>query len=47
MELVALAHRGVLEIATTQFPLEGVNEALHALNDGKLIGRGVLMVSEG
>lgn len=47
VELVALAHRGVIEISTTRFPLEGVNEALHALNDGKLIGRGVLMVSEG
>jgi NAD+-dependent secondary alcohol dehydrogenase Adh1 len=46
VELVALAHRGVIEISTTRFPLEGVNEALHALSDGKLLGRGVLMVPE-
>ena len=27
-------------------PLEGVNEALHALDEGRMIGRGVLIPNE-
>jgi NAD+-dependent secondary alcohol dehydrogenase Adh1 len=46
VELVALAARGAVELTTTTFPLEGVNEALHALHEGRLIGRGVLVPHE-
>jgi NAD+-dependent secondary alcohol dehydrogenase Adh1 len=43
VELVALAARGAVRLTTTTFPLEGVNEALHALDEGRMIGRGVLV----
>lgn len=46
VELVALASRGAVTLTTTTFPLEGVNEALHALDEGRLIGRGVLIPNE-
>ena len=36
VELVAL-------VTKTTFPLEGVNDALHALDEGRMIGRGVLV----
>lgn len=41
-----LAARGAVEPTTTTFPLEGVDEALHALDDGRMIGRGVLVPNE-
>jgi NAD+-dependent secondary alcohol dehydrogenase Adh1 len=41
-ELVSLARRGAVKLETTTFPLEGINDALHALNEGRMIGRGVL-----
>lgn len=44
--LVALAARGAVRLTTTTFPLEGINEALHALDDGRMIGRGVLVPNE-
>ena len=34
---------GSAESETITFPFEGVNEALHALDDGRLVGRGVLV----
>ena len=43
VELVALAARGAIRLTTTTFPLEGINEALHALDEGRMIGRGVLV----
>ena len=43
VELVALARRGVVKLKTTTFPLEGINEALHSLEAGTLVGRGVLV----
>ena len=46
VELVALAARGAVRLTTTTFPLEGVNEALHALDQGRMIGRGVLVPNE-
>lgn len=46
VELVALAARGAVTLTTTTFPLEGVNEALHALDGGRMIGRGVLVPHE-
>lgn len=42
VELVALARRGAVTLTTTTFPLEGINDALHALEAGTLRGRGVL-----
>ncbi len=44
-ELVALARRGAVKLETTTFPLERVNDALHSLNEGRLVGRGVLVPS--
>ena len=46
VELVALAARGAIKLTTTTFPLEGINEALHALDEGRMIGRGVLVPHE-
>lgn len=46
VELVALAARGAVTLTTTTFPLEGVNDALHALDEGRLIGRGVLVPTD-
>lgn len=46
VELVALAARGAVTLTTTTFPLEGINEALHALDEGRMIGRGVLVPNE-
>jgi NAD+-dependent secondary alcohol dehydrogenase Adh1 len=43
---VALAARGAVTLTTTTFPLAGVNDALHALDEGRLIGRGVLVPNE-
>lgn len=43
VELVALVKRGVVTLTTTTFPLEGVNDALRALEQGRMIGRGVLV----
>lgn len=45
-ELVALARRGAVTLETTTFGLDGINEALHALNEGRMIGRGVLVPNE-
>lgn len=45
-ELVALARRGAVTLETTTFPLDGINEALHALNEGRMIGRGVLVPNQ-
>lgn len=46
VELVALAARGAVQLTTTVFPLDGINEALHALDEGRMIGRGVLVPNE-
>lgn len=43
VELMALAASGRVKLTTTTFPLEGVNDALNSLNEGRLIGRGVLV----
>ena len=43
VELMSLAASGRVKLTTTTFPLEGVNDALNALNEGRLIGRGVLV----
>ena len=40
VELVALVARGAVKLTKTTFPLEGVNDALHALDEGRMIGRG-------
>jgi NAD+-dependent secondary alcohol dehydrogenase Adh1 len=46
VKLVALVARGALKLTKTTFPLEGVNDALHALDEGRMIGRGVLVPNE-
>ncbi|MCW2582727.1 MAG: alcohol dehydrogenase [Klenkia sp.] len=43
VELVALTARGAVTLTTTTFGLDQVNEALHALEEGRMIGRGVLV----
>ncbi len=45
-ELVAMVRRGAVKLTATTFPLEGVNDAFHALDDGRMIGRGVLVPNE-
>jgi NAD+-dependent secondary alcohol dehydrogenase Adh1 len=46
VELVALVGRGTVNLTTTLFPLDGINDALHALDEGRLIGRGLLTPNE-
>jgi NAD+-dependent secondary alcohol dehydrogenase Adh1 len=46
VELVRLAEKGYVKLTTTTFPLEGVNDALHALDEGRMVGRGVLVPNE-
>ncbi len=46
VELVALAARGVVKLTSTTYPLDGINEALHAMNEGRMIGRGILVPNE-
>ena len=46
VELVALVARGAVKLTKTTFPLEGVNDVLHALDEGRMIGRGVLVPNE-
>lgn len=43
VELVALAQRGVVICRTQEFGLEKINDAMAALEAGKIIGRGVLV----
>jgi NAD+-dependent secondary alcohol dehydrogenase Adh1 len=43
VELVRLAARGHVRLTSTTFPLEGINDALHALDEGRMVGRGVLV----
>ena len=43
VELVALAARGVVKLTSTTYPLEGINEALRAMHEGRMIGRGILV----
>lgn len=46
VELVELARRGAVQTAATTFPLEGINDAMTALEDGRIVGRGVLVPSK-
>ncbi len=43
VELLALTSRGAVTLTTTEFPLEGINDALSTLNSGSMIGRGMLI----
>lgn len=43
VELMALADRGLVELATVEYRLEDANQALHDLNAGKVRGRAVLI----
>ncbi|MDQ0509891.1 NAD(P)-dependent alcohol dehydrogenase [Ancylobacter amanitiformis] len=42
-ELMALADRGLVHLATTEYKLSDANQALHDLNAGKIHGRAVLI----
>ena len=41
-----LTEKGKVKLTSTTFPLDGVNEALHALDEGRMIGRGILVPNE-
>ncbi|MGH7932302.1 MAG: NAD(P)-dependent alcohol dehydrogenase [Candidatus Binataceae bacterium] len=43
VELIALAERGLVSLATREYPLHDVNSALRDLRDGKVKGRAVLV----
>ncbi len=43
VELMALADRGLVKLATREYKLSEANQALHDLNDGKIKGRAVLI----
>ncbi len=43
VELIALAERGRVRLATREYPLSQANTALHDLKDGKVKGRAVLI----
>lgn len=43
VELMELADRGKVDLATKEYPLSKANDALHDLNSGSLQGRGVLI----
>lgn len=45
-ELIALCARGAVTLPRTTYPLEGVIEVLHGLDEGRLVGRGVLVPNE-
>lgn len=46
VELVHLTRRGAVKPEWTTFPLEGVNDAMAALEEGKITGRAVLVPNE-
>jgi NAD+-dependent secondary alcohol dehydrogenase Adh1 len=46
VELVHLVRRGTVALTATTFPLEGVNDAFHALEEGRMVGRRVLVPHE-
>ena len=46
VELVHLVRRGAVRPEWTTFPLEGVNDAMAALESGRITGRGVLVPGE-
>lgn len=43
VELVALVRRGAVTLTTQTYPLEGINDALQALETGRTVGRGILL----
>jgi NAD+-dependent secondary alcohol dehydrogenase Adh1 len=43
VELMELANRGKVHLATKYYKLEEANQALHDLNNGKVKGRAVLI----
>jgi NAD+-dependent secondary alcohol dehydrogenase Adh1 len=43
VELMALADRGLVKLATKEYPLAQANQALHDLHNGKVKGRAVLV----
>jgi NAD+-dependent secondary alcohol dehydrogenase Adh1 len=43
VELMALADRGLVKLATKEYKLKDANKALHDLHNGKIKGRAVLV----
>ena len=43
VELMALADRGLVNLATKEYPLAHANQALHDLHHGQIKGRAVLI----
>ncbi len=43
VELVALTRRGAVKCSTVTYGLDGINDAMTALEAGKIVGRGVLV----
>ena len=43
VELMALADRGLVNLATKEYKLSDANKALHDLHDGSVKGRAVLI----
>ncbi|SDR32138.1 NAD+-dependent secondary alcohol dehydrogenase Adh1 [Rhizobiales bacterium GAS191] len=43
VELMALADRGLVDLATREYPLSAANDALHDLHHGRVRGRAVLI----
>ena len=43
VELMALADRGAVELATREYALKDANQALHDLHEGRVLGRAVLI----
>lgn len=46
VELVALTARGAVKLTASTYPLEGINDVLHALDEGRMVGRGLLVPNE-
>lgn len=43
VELVALVQRGAVKLTATTYPLEQVTDAIHALDEGRVTGRALLL----
>lgn len=43
VELLQVARRGAVKLTSTSYRLDDINGAMHALRDGTLVGRGVLV----
>ena len=44
---MALVKRGAVRLTTRTYPLEGINDALQAIEAGRTVGRGILLPTQG